>query len=149
MPPKTKAHTEVKNRRKKVAALYLNKVDQADIADKLSISQATVSRDIKALAEEWHNEAMLDINTHISRELAELERMELETAAMYQTAKREDKPSSKREAISWMETRLKIKDRRAKLLGLDQPQKLDLKAEHSGQIVVNLTRKSFRKEDNV
>lgn len=28
-------------------------------------------------------------------------------------------------------------------------QKVDVKAEHSGQIVVNLVRKSFRKEDNV
>jgi hypothetical protein len=41
--------------------------------------------------------------------------------------------------IKWKETQLKIKDRRAKLLGLDRPQKVELNADlnHSGKIEVS------------
>jgi IS30 family transposase len=126
MPKKTKAATELKNRRRLVAALYLNKVDQTDIADKLGVSQSTISRDIKKLNEEWQAEAMQDVAKHVARELAELERMELEVATMYQAAKKE----KKREAVNWMETRLKIKDRRAKLIGLDKPAQLNMVSEN-------------------
>jgi intein-encoded DNA endonuclease-like protein len=42
---------------------------------------------------------------------------------------------------------LRIMERRAKLLGLDSPEKLDVETKQ--QLVINLVRKSCRKEDNV
>jgi DNA-binding MarR family transcriptional regulator len=127
---KTKFQSEVRDRRKKIAALYLNKVDQADIAEKLGISQPTVSRDIKALNEEWRIESIKDVKEHISRELAELERMELEAASLFQAAKRD---KQEKLAVNWIETRLKIKDRRANLLGLNGSQKIDMRSENKNE----------------
>jgi hypothetical protein len=120
------------NRRKQVAALYLNKVEQIDIAAKLKVSQGTVSLDLKALNKQWEEKAQADVSAIKARELAELDLMELEAAAQYQVAKKEKKELS---ALKYAAHRLDIKDRRARMLGLDKPAKVELDAnlKHSKQ----------------
>lgn len=144
MPKRTKDDAEIAERRKKVATLYLNKYDQKVIADMLGVSQPTISRDITFLVKTWRKNAEDDILNHKAREIAELELMEKETAANYVNAK---SAGEMKEANMWMGSRLSIKDRRAKLLGLDNPAKLDI--DLNQPIIVNVVRKSFRKEDNV
>jgi sigma54-dependent transcription regulator len=126
---------ELIERRKQVAKLYLNRAKIADIADKLGIDYSTVSRDITYLKKCWLEESKEDISKQIARELAELDLMELEANIQYQAAKKAGKDVF---MIRWKETQLKIKDRRAKLLGLDRPQKveLDAKLDHSGKLEV-------------
>jgi hypothetical protein len=85
-----------------------------------------VSNDVKALKKEWCEEAKEDISLLISRELAELDRMELESAGQYQAAKKAGKDNI---ALRYADHRLDIKDRRAKLLGLDKPIKIESKNE--------------------
>lgn len=126
-------NAEINERRRKVAAFTLNKYEQQDIADLLGVHQSTISRDIAFLNKQWLAATENDIKKMKAREVAELERMERDAAAMYVTAKNSDRP---KDAVAWMEERLKIKDRRAKLLGLDTPIKLDV--EEKKQIVVNL-----------
>jgi len=60
--------------RRKVADLYLKGVIQVDIAEKLSISQTTVSRDLKYLQKEWQSSALVDIDERKAEELAKVDR---------------------------------------------------------------------------
>jgi len=119
--PTNQKKAEIAARQKQVAALLLNRVSQVDIADKLNVDEATISRDVKALFKKYSAESQEDISHHVARELAELDRMELEASVMYQKFKGDSKTqTNSKEANKWLETRLKIKDRRSKLLGLDK-----------------------------
>jgi hypothetical protein len=64
--------------RRRIADLYLQGWLQADIGDELSISQATVSRDLKALHAVWLKSALLDYDKGKARELARIDRLERE-----------------------------------------------------------------------
>jgi len=105
------------DRQKQVAALYLNRVSQVDIAEKLGYDRATISRDVKALLKQWTETAQSDIAELIARELAELDRMELEATSQLQAAKKEGKDNI---IIKWSAERRNIKEMRIKLLGLDK-----------------------------
>ena len=101
--------TEIENRRRMVAQLYLRKVTQEEIAQKLGISQPTVSRDIYYLSQRWQQEALGDMDGRRGRELAELEEMERDCAMQFANAK----------DMRWLSQRLRVKERIAKMLGLD------------------------------
>ena len=64
--------------RKRIGDCYLKGWLQADIADELGISQATVSRDIKALQQAWLDSALVDFNEAKARELAKVDQLERE-----------------------------------------------------------------------
>lgn len=144
VPVTTSKKTEIANRRKQVAQLYLNKVDQQDIATKLEVSQGTISNDLKALNKEWVERAQSDISVIKSRELAELDFMELEAATQYQAAKKAGKEAF---MLKFAAHRLDIKKMRADSLGLNQPKKLEV--DNKQPLVINLVRKSCRIDDNV
>lgn len=136
MTHKTLSKAELASRRQAVASYYLMRVDQNKIAELLGISQPTVSRDINFLIKEWKEESKAVIDDIIARESAELNNMEMEAANNYNKAKgRKPKyeddpgtPSDPQQMERWMNVRLKIKERRAKMLGLDRPQKVELDA---------------------
>ena len=73
---KSKKQAEIAERRRLVASLYLRHVHQADIARELGVDQATVSRDITALKEDWRAQALSDVQDRVRRELAELDHLE-------------------------------------------------------------------------
>jgi len=108
--------TEIEHRRRQVAQLYLRKVTQEEIAQKLGISQPTVSRDIYYLSQRWQQEALGDMDGRRGRELAELEEMERDCAMQFANAK----------DARWLSQRLRVKERIAKMLGLDAPRLVDL-----------------------
>ena len=62
--------------RRRIAEMYLHGVLQADIADELHIDQSTVSRDLKALQDEWRASSLVDINEAKARELARIDELE-------------------------------------------------------------------------
>jgi len=138
--------------RRLIASLYLRGCLQAEIATEVGLSEATVSRDLKALQQEWHESSLLDIDAAKARELAridELERTywqawkrscedaETETARVVETAGGRRRVAQKQtkcqagdprflQGIQW------CIERRCKVLGIDAPEKL----EHSGGIRV-------------
>jgi predicted transcriptional regulator len=116
----TQKTAEIEERRRKVAGLYLSRVKQEDIARQLGVSQPTVSLDIKAILAEYRAER----HEQIDREAAELDAMEQQAAAGF----------TRRKDRQWLETRLKIKDRRAKLLGLDAPTKQEVSGPDGGDV---------------
>lgn len=98
-------------RRRKVAALFLRRMTQVEIAARLKIAQSTVSTDLKAVEADWRHEAAASLAEHKARELAELDTIELAAADRFLKTKNLDA----------LRIRLDVKKRRAALLGLDAP----------------------------
>ncbi len=114
----TPAHTEQQmiERRMRVASMRLAGVrNQRQIADQLGVSPATINRDIKALNAEWRQRAAADVATEKGLDLDRTERL---IAALWKSAT-EGK---------WLATDrvLALMQHRAKLLGLEAPEKQDI-----------------------
>lgn len=130
----SKKQTEIANRRKLVAIYTLKRMSQEDIADKLGVNQSTISRDLDFLQKQWLAAAQSDISKIKARELAALDLMEFEAAAMINTLLSDKKNKNgesegKKDvgmALKYSEHRLKIMGRRAEMLGLYEPTKLDV-----------------------
>lgn len=106
---------KIEDRRRKVLQLYLRHQTQTEIARVLSVDQKTISNDIAAIRKNWTEQNLLDFDAIKQREAAELDEMEAEAAVEF----------GKRKNWEWFDRRLKCKERRAKLLGLDEPTKTD------------------------
>jgi len=111
----TAKEVEIEERQRKVAQLYLRRQTQTEIAKVLKVDQATISRDLAELRKQWAAENVENLDQVKVREAAELDEMEAEAAVEF----------SKRKNWEWFDRRLKCKERRAKLLGLDAPAKSD------------------------
>ncbi|MDD3077442.1 MAG: HTH domain-containing protein [Proteiniphilum sp.] len=131
IPVRTKKKTEINNRRKLVAQYTLNRLDQTDIAEKLGVTQGTISNDLKALNKQWLEAAQDDISQIKARELAELDFMELDAAITIQKLKKDGDYSK---ALRYAGHRLDIKRDRAKMLGLYEPEKVELDANIKGEL---------------
>jgi predicted transcriptional regulator len=119
---------EVSKRRATVAKLWTRRLTQEEIAAAVGVTRSTVSRDIKVLVAAWREEAVGDVTAMRARELADLDAMERE-AAMAASAK-----VSPQELARLLEVRLRVKDRRARLLGLDAPQRQEVTGRERGPI---------------
>lgn len=93
---------------------------QEDIARRLEVGQATVSRDITAVKLQYRAERQ----ERIDQDAAILDSIEQECAVRYQREK----------AGEWIDRRLRVHERRAKLLGLDAPAKIDQRSEVIGSV---------------
>jgi transcriptional regulator with XRE-family HTH domain len=119
---------EVSQRRLTVAKLWTRRLTQEEIAAAVGVDQSTISRDIKALMAAWQKEAVSDVTLVRARELADLDAMERE-AAMAASVK-----VSPQELARLLEVRLRVKERRARLLGLDAPQRREVTGKEGGAI---------------
>lgn len=106
---------DITARRTKVAEMLLARKTQMQMADELGVGQATINRDVKAIRKEWHAERMQDLEEYIADDLARLAAAE---AAMWPLV-----IAGKPHAVDRL---LSIMDRRAKLLGMDAPQRVDI-----------------------
>ncbi len=75
---KDRQKSEISRDRRNIAALYLRGKTQVEIAAELRISQATVSRDLAAIREEWVKESVQAIDQRKAIELAKIDALELE-----------------------------------------------------------------------
>lgn len=87
---------------------------QAEIAQQVGVSVGTVNADLKAIREEWADRAATAFEDWVSEELAKLDR--LERALLPQALKGQGRAAEKV---------LSIMDRRAKMLGLNKPDKVE------------------------
>ena len=111
---------EMAARRRNVATLLLRRISQREIARLLQISTGTVSTDLKAIREEWKAEARVVLEDHIARELAVLNTDEQYWRSQMVTAESMDV------RLKMYDRVLKIMDRRADMLGLNAPIRLEL-----------------------
>lgn len=108
--------SDIDARRRKVASALLAGADSfTSIAEQLGVSIATISRDVKAIEEQWRAEAMQDISAAKGRDLRRSERM---IGAMWPKALNGDERAAKMV--------LDLMQHRAKLLGLNAPEKREL-----------------------
>jgi predicted DNA-binding protein YlxM (UPF0122 family) len=103
---------EIAYRRKLVGGLYLAHISQDEIARQVKCDQSTVSRDIKFLKKEWTKEAVGEIADFVVRELAELNEMERQAALEF--------GQKGGKTPRWLDVRLRIKEKKYQLLGLDK-----------------------------
>jgi len=75
---KRRSNGQLARDRRRIADLYLQGWTQVDIADETRLSQATISRDLKALQSDWLESALIDFNAAKARELAKIDRLERE-----------------------------------------------------------------------
>jgi predicted transcriptional regulator len=131
--------------RREISRLYLQGMYQADIAEKLRLSQPTVSRDIQILIEEWKVQRVYDINEAKARELAKVDNLELEYwEAWHRSQQNAEKEIKKAKGIKGGTANQEIQkisegqtgdprflsgiqwciDRRCLILGVDAPKKV-------------------------
>lgn len=144
--PMNKKHV-IAARRNKVAELTLKGFTQSEIALELGYTQSQISRDLKIISGQWKESMLQDISLIKSRELAKLDMIErrLWDAWERSTDKKHKKRVKKireRESLQEKERELtaiegigdpryvseilKCIQQRTKLMGLDEPQKLNL-----------------------
>ena len=147
MSGKRRSQSQLIRDRRRIADLYLQGWIQVDIAEKLGLGQATVSRDISALHKLWMESSLFDINEAKSQELAKIDRLEREywdawerscenAETMVQRGVEADGKQRKEATktvkgqtgdprflagIQW------CIERRCKILGIDATQKVDLR----------------------
>ena len=98
--------------------MLLGHATQEQIATQLNVSRRTVSADIQYLRSLWRKELVADPVEIIAHELAELNDMERECVRSFTVTG---------DAV-WIRERRMIKERKAKMLGLDAP----VRQEHTG-----------------
>ena len=111
---------EVSARRVTVAKLWTRRLTQEEIAAAVGVNQSTISRDVKVLVAAWREKALGDVTDARARDLADLDAMERE-AAMAASGS-----VSPQELARLLEVRLRVKERRSRLLGLDAPQRQEV-----------------------
>lgn len=121
--------------RRNVAHYYLQGWLQADIGTELNISQATVSRDLAWLHDQWTREGLNNYNEAKAREVAKIDVIEREYWTAWQKSKQskveiEERPGDPR-YLAGVITCVK---RRCELLGLDAPDTLTLKGDKDAPI---------------
>lgn len=117
---RARQRTDIAARRRLVASLLAKRVPQIDIAKTLGVSPATITTDVKAIRREWQEAARADMEIVVARELAELEDMDSDAALMQSEG-------------SWFDRRLRVKERKAKMLGLDTS-RLEISGQGGGPI---------------
>lgn len=117
---RAKQKNEMAERRRTVASLLAKRATQAEIAQALGVSERTISRDVEAIRAAWLEDTKKDAEIFISRELAELEDMDRDAAL-------------RQEEGSWFDRRLRVKERKAKMVGIDK-QRYELTGKDGGPI---------------
>jgi Putative ATPase subunit of terminase (gpP-like) len=83
VPAKNSERFEILRRRRQIAELYVQRYTQAAIAEKLAISQATVSADIKRIRRDWRTSTLRDFDLACELELQQLDRVEREAWELF------------------------------------------------------------------
>ena len=121
MPKRKEWYANMLERRPIVASLYIRRqkapsIHRALQAQGHECDVSTVYRDIEALEKIWQDELVKEPVAVRSRELAEIEEAEGQCWLNYATTR----------GLPWLRPLLSWKERKAKLLGLDSPTKLNV-----------------------
>lgn len=125
----------LEERREQVVELLKRRIPQNEIARRLGVNKGTISRDVKAILKLYHEKVVAKAEHLRAREAQSLDHMELVAQlnlekALAKRQKVEDQdPEGKesrawerydRAARGWFEERVRVQERRAKLLHLDR-----------------------------
>lgn len=118
-----KGHPAGPERLSLVSELVLRQVPYRTIAAQLGISPSQVGRDVQAVRAAWRARAFDTYEEHVSEQLAMLDMLE-------RVVVREmDKQNNIATRLAAVDSLVRLRDRRARLLGLDKPVKVEHKVE--------------------
>jgi len=117
---------ELIKRRLDVSELLLLRIPQFQIAEKLGLSEASVSEAVALIRSDWKRRHAEKVDVIQARELAALDADETRLRKWLMATS----PDQDRARGRYMEILLKIAERRAKVAGLDAPTKAESKVEH-------------------
>src|SRR5436190_23722016 len=119
MPHGPAESLRIMSRRTKVAACILRgTTNQWEILRQLGMEprqRSTISRDIKAIKEEWKAARVRDLDEALGRELAKLDHLEREAWEAWERSKRDERDGNH----SFLESVLKCIHKRCELLGIN------------------------------
>ena len=122
-PTRAQQRTAIDRRRARVAQLALAYVPQQAIALELQVSTGTISGDLKAIRDGWREDAKMDVQSALIKEVNSLERLESRLWQQFAMATDVITPDERtRTALAI----LRAKERRAKLLGFDTPDLIEI-----------------------
>jgi hypothetical protein len=119
-PAKGDELTKIEQRRRDVAALVAAHWYYREIGEALGVASSTVSDDVKAIRERWRQRATADYSSFLAEELATLDILEHEL--LPKALSGGPKGGVNLRAVDRV---LAIRDRRARMLGLDAPSKVE------------------------
>jgi predicted transcriptional regulator len=114
---------------------------QTEIGERLGVTQATVSRDLKALHGEWLQSALRDVDDAKAEELAKIDRLEREYWEQWENSKTNREGETKGAGMSYGAGIERCIERRCKILGIEAPKHIDLTSQGDkilGPTIVNL-----------
>lgn len=137
--------SEAARDRRKIAELYLRGKKQMEISKELGLSQATISRDLKIIQEDWVRESEQAIDERKAIELAKVDALELEyweawkrsqenavvetseisTETSGQKIKKQKREEGQVGDPRFLAGVMQCIDRRCQILGIDAPKKID------------------------
>jgi hypothetical protein len=156
MRPRSAQSLKILSRRTYVANLYLRGYrDQFTLAERVGVDRSTIYNDLKHIRKQWAAEMVVKFDKAVVEELAKVDQLEREAWAEWERSKtfREKTRTGKTRKSGGDETSamlekenllgdpryldvvLRCIDRRCKLLGLDAPEKLEVKTESSVHVV--------------
>ena len=159
MAGRRRSKAELIRDRRVLADLYLQGWTQTAIAAEIGMSQQTVSRDLKALHKQWVEAALMDLNEAKARELAKIDRLEREYWDAWERSCQDSETErvKQRKTEDGKEVREGVKvtkgqagdasflrgiqwciERRCKILGIDAPDKHDLRMSDGPMIMMDL-----------
>lgn len=145
----TSRNTALAQRRALEAELYLKGYSMSDISERVGVTTATVSRDIKAIRQAWVEAQIEYIGESVSRELDRLDMIESEAWQAYERSQSPIVTTVEREgkryglinleggrtlsgSAKWLEIALRCHERRCRILSLDSPEVIEIIARMQG-----------------
>jgi hypothetical protein len=111
---------KIEQRRQSVASMVASHYTYREIGDALGIASSTVSDDVKAIRERWRQRATADYASFLAEEIAKLDLLEHELLPKALSGGPKGGLN-----LSAVDRVLAIRDRRARMLGLDVPSKVE------------------------
>ncbi len=142
MPVRKSRSLAIRQRRQRVADLYLKGLTQVAISAEVGVGQPTVCSDLKRIQAEWRASAIRDFDLAREIEVQKIDRVEREAWAAWERSQKPDQSATTTDDPNNRRTRRHIRNRngdpryldvvhkciaaRRQLLGLDAPTRMEI-----------------------
>ena len=119
MTANKRTKTQIQRDRAEVARLYWHGWTQAEIGDKLNLSQQQISYDLKQIRKGWRESSETDIGEYIVQQLARIDDLEREAFVAWKKSLEDRDDEQGLGNAAWWDRMLQCVQTRNKQLGID------------------------------